>query len=108
MPMAKAKSRNQAVDRFTDSSTPLSERPGVYGGRDSQFLPTGLKNFELAKIMQNPPERPLTSDTLKDLAKNQIGQSEALPLKLTIKVIGLAILEPMKIIDPHRSIDDHH
>jgi hypothetical protein len=108
MPVAKAKSRNQAVDRLTDSSTPLSERPEVYGGRDSQFLPTSLKNFELAKIMQNPPERPLTSDTLKNLAKNQIGQSEALPPKLTIKVIGLAILEPMKIIDPHRSIDDHH
>jgi hypothetical protein len=108
MPVAKAKSRNQAVNRLADSSAPLSERPEVSGGRDSQFLTTRLKNFELAKIMQNPREHPLTSDTLKNLVKNQIRQSEALPPKLAIQVIGLAILQPMQIVDPHRSINDHH
>jgi len=108
MPVAQAKCGNQAVNRLADGSAPLPERPEISGGRNSQFLTTSLKNFELAKIVQNLRERLLTSDTLKNLAKNQIGQSEALPPKLTIKVIGLAIRQSMQIVNPHRSINDHH
>jgi hypothetical protein len=45
---------------------------------------------------------------LKNLAKNQIRQPEALPLKLTIKIFGLGIAQATQIVDEHRGINDHH
>jgi hypothetical protein len=45
---------------------------------------------------------------LKSLAENQISQSEALPTKLAIKVVGLFVPQTAQIVDPHRRINDHH
>ena len=106
--MAKAKRGNQTVDGLADRVSPLTETPEISRGLNSQFLTASLKYLELAKFTQDSRERLLVSDTLKSLAENQISQSEALPTKLAIKVVGLFVPQAAQIVDPHRGINDHH
>jgi hypothetical protein len=108
MPVAKAKRGNQTVDGLADGVSPLTETPEISRGLNSQFLAASLKYLELAKLTQDSCERLLVCDTLKSLAENQIGQSEALPTKLAIKVVGLFVPQTTQIVDPDRRINDHH
>lgn len=105
--MAKAKRGNQTVDGLADGVSPLAEIPEISRGLDSQFLTASLKYLELTRFMQDSCERLVVSDTLKSLAENQISQSEALPAKFAIKVVGLFIPQTAQIVDPHRGINDH-
>jgi hypothetical protein len=108
MPVVKAKRSNQTVDGLADGASPLTETLEISRGLDSQFLTASLKYLELAKFTQDSCERLLVSDTLKSLAENQISQSEALPTKLAIKVVGLFVPQTTQIVDPDRGINDHH
>src|ERR1700680_1702484 len=108
MPVAKAKRGNQTVDGLADGESPLTEPPKVFRSLDSQFLTTSLKYFELAKFTQDSCERLFVSDTLKSLVENQTMQSEEVPTKLAIKVVGLFIPQTAQIVDPDRGINDDH
>ncbi|HEV2221519.1 MAG TPA: hypothetical protein VGR84_00805 [Candidatus Acidoferrales bacterium] len=108
MSLAKAKRGNQAVDGLADGVSPLTEAPEISRGLDRQVLTASLKYFELPKFTQHSGERLLVPDTLKGLAQNQIRQSEALPTKLAIKVLGLSVSQAAQIVDPHRGINNHH
>ena len=106
--MPEAECGNQTVDRFADCSPSLAKISEISCGCDSQFLAASLKELELAKFAQDAFGRVLISYALKNFAKDQIRQSKALPTKLTIKVVGLAVLPTTQIVDPDRGINDHH
>jgi hypothetical protein len=108
MTVKDAKSGNQTADGLADGAPPLTQTPEFSRGLDCQFLATGLEYLELAKFVQDSCERLIASDTLKSLAENQIGQSEALPTKLAIKVVGLFVPQTTQIVDPDRRINDDH
>jgi hypothetical protein len=106
--MPKAECGNQTVDRFADCAPSLAKISEISCGCDSQFLAASSEELELAKFAQDALGRVLIFHTLKNFAKNQIRQSKALTTKLTIKVVGLAILQAMQIVDPDRGINDYH
>jgi len=108
MSVAKAIRGNQTVDGLADGVPPLAETPEISCRLDSQFRTASLKDLELTQFTQDSRERILVSNTLKSLAENQISQSEALPTKLAIKVVGLFVPQTVQIVNPHRSINDHH
>jgi hypothetical protein len=108
MPMPKAECGNQAVDRFADGVTLPAEIPEVSCGCDSEFLAATFKELEPAKFAQDAIWSVLISQTLENLAENQVRQSEALPAKLTIKVIGLGVLQTTHVVDPDGRIDEYH
>jgi hypothetical protein len=103
-----AKGGDQTVDGLADCASPLTETPEMSRGLDSQLLATGLEDLELAKVAQDSCECLLPSDTLKSLAKNQVRESKALPIKLAVKIIGLLVPQAAQIVDPDRGINDDH
>jgi hypothetical protein len=44
----------------------------------------------------------------ESFAQNQVCESEALPTKLAIKVVGLTIVSATQVVDPDRGINDDH
>jgi len=106
--MLKAECGNQAVDRLADRVSPLAQVPEVFRCGDGEFLAPRFKKMELAKFAQDARGSALPSHTLKNLAKNQIGQPKSLAPKLTIEVLGRAIFYSAQIVDPYGCIDDDH
>jgi hypothetical protein len=103
-----AKRGNQTVDGLADCAPPLTKTPEISRGLDSQLRATSLEYLELAKITQDSCERLIVSDTLKSLAENEVRESEALPIELAVKVIGLLVPQVAQVVDPDRSINDDH
>jgi len=108
MPMPKAECGNQTVDRIADCTPSPAKISEISCGCDSQLLAASFKELELAKFAEDAFGRLLISHALKNFAKNQIRQSKALPTKLTIKVVGLVVLQTTQIVDPDRGINDYH
>ena len=106
--MSQAVCGNQTVDRFSDGVTLPAKIPEVSCGCDGEFLAATFKELEPAKFAQDAIGSVLICQTLENLAKNQVRQSEALPAKLTIKVIGLGVLQTAQVVDPYGRIDDYH
>src|ERR1700687_3463179 len=108
MPVAETKRRNQTVNGLADGASPLTETPEISSGLDCQFLTTGLEYLKLANFTQDSCERPIVSNTLKNLAENQVRESQALTTELAVKVIGLFVPQTAQIVDPDRGINDNH
>lgn len=103
-----AKRGNQAVDSLADGSSLLTEPQEILCCAYRQFLAAGIINLKPAERIQNSRENPFVCDTLKDLAKNEIGQSEPLKAKFAIEVVSFAIRCAAQIVDPNRRVNDDH
>jgi hypothetical protein len=101
-------SGNQAIDSLSDGVPALPQVSIVLGGSDSQNASAGLKNLEPQELGLDPRERALASNPLQYLAKNEVRQSEPLPLQFAIQPTCFWVLGAPQIIDPHGCVDDDH
>jgi hypothetical protein len=108
MSLAEAKCGNQTVDGLADGVPLPAEIAEISGRGDSQLFTAGLEHFEPAKFPQGSCEGLLLADTLKNLAEDQVRQSQSLPAELTVKKVGLVILPPTEIVNPHGGVHDQH
>jgi hypothetical protein len=102
------KSGKQTIDSLPDGVAVLAQVPVVLGGGNSQVATASLKNLELQEFCLDAHESVLVPNTLQNLAKDEIGQPQPLPLQFAIEPTCFRVFRAPEIIDPHSGVDDDH
>jgi len=75
---------------------------------DCQRYTDRFEHFAFQQLLPDVSCRGLIADTLQHFAENQISQPEALAVSFLVQPIGLRVLQPPEVIDPHRRVYDYH
>jgi|HubBroStandDraft_5_1064220.scaffolds.fasta_scaffold175806_1 hypothetical protein len=101
-------SGNQAIDSLADRIAARTQVPIILGGDDGQATASGLKNLELQEVGLGSRKRALVPNALEYFAKDEVRQSEPLPLQFAVEPMRFGILGAAQIVDPHGGVDDDH
>jgi hypothetical protein len=103
-----AKRRDPAVDGLANGAPVLSEHAVVARRVACQCHTSRVKHHQLRERALDASGRHVIADTLQNLAENDVGQAEALPVEFGVEPIGLAIANVPEIVHPDRGVDDDH
>jgi hypothetical protein len=84
MPFSNAKRSNPTIDCLADSVPTPPKRPEVASRGNRHIRTSGFEYLEAAQFALDFGEGEFVRDSLQDLAENQVGQAETLPVKLQI------------------------
>jgi len=108
MALRQAEGRDQAVDGFADRLATGSKGAVVPRRSDSEGLSSSVEHLEFQQLTAYPREHLVCADSLQNLAQNKIGQTQALPIQLSVEPIRMRIGGSSQVIDPHRRIYNRH
>jgi len=101
-------SSDQAIDGLANRVAMVPQVPIVPAGCDGQAGSAGMEDLEFQELGLDPRETVLVPNSLQNLAKNEIGHPQPLPLQFPIEPPRFRVLGAAQVIDPDGRVDDDH
>lgn len=99
---------DQTIDGFPNGAAPLAQSPEVFGRGNTEILAPSFKQFKLLQQRSHSKEFLVGSNTLQNLAQNQIGKPNFLAAQFLIEPFCFWVLRAAEVIYPHGRVDNHH
>jgi hypothetical protein len=108
MALRQTESCDEAVDGLPNRMAAGSKETIVLCGGDGQRLTSTGKHLELEQVAPDAREGGFSTDSLENLAQNEIGQPQALLVQLSVEPISVWIHGSCEVADPDSGIHNGH